>query len=246
MSTALTTITSGQMKDLSAALVQAIPTDLPSDVAQNWIGRKTELGDKIRIILYECLPDINWLLTYQKLGMEAEFVGVTKKLVIPTNPGLWICPMIPGVTPNKVVAGYRGQKVKVWTYHDDLDAHVTKNDRDPNRDGAYVIGFRRTIEADEENKGKSANVLAQVNHKGIVLCEHLLLGFGYYVTTYQHLDVKTRTLCAGSRFSGGCVPSVAWFSDYREVFVGWCNLGDSDGHLRSRSAVSASEIALAR
>ena len=60
MATAL--ITPGQVKDLSSAIIEAIPTDLPLNIAQDWIGRKTELGNKIRGVLYSqelVLPDIN-------------------------------------------------------------------------------------------------------------------------------------------------------------------------------------------
>ncbi len=222
-------ITAGQMKDLSSGLVQAIPTDLPSKIAQDWIGRKGELADKIGMILNGCeiIPaDINWPLAYEKLGMTAEYEQTAIGLVLPkANPGLWIVPMVHGITPNRVVAGYRKLKVNVnvYTYRDDLDTDVTKNDRDPNlnlnKDGAYLVGFCRTLEADEENANKSANDLARIKHKGIVLCEWLMLGFGYYVTTGQHLDVRSATLCTGSRNQDGYVPSVRWYPPATARFV---------------------------
>jgi len=55
-------ITAGQMKDLGSAMIEAIPTDLPSDTAQRWIGRKKDLGSRIRAILEgqdTVLPDID-------------------------------------------------------------------------------------------------------------------------------------------------------------------------------------------
>jgi hypothetical protein len=198
---------------------------------------KVVIPAKPRIV--EALPDIDWPLTYAKLGMEAEYTEVSKKFVFPpTNPNLWIVPMFPGVTPNKIVSGYRNLGVDVYTYRDDLDTDVTQNDRDPNRDGAYLIGFRRTIEADEENANKSASQLAKVKHKGIVLCERLLLGFGFYVTTGQPLDVKNQTLCTGSRDAHGDVPNVYWNPDSRKVYVYGCNPDYRGGSLRSRSVVS--------
>lgn len=237
-------ISVGQMKDLSSALVQAIPTDLSSKIAQDWIGRKGELADRIGMVLNGCevIPaDINWPLTYEKLGMTAEYEQAASGLVLPkANSGLWIVPMVSGVTSNRVVAGYRKLEVNVYTYRDDLDTDVTKNDRDPNKDGAYLVGFRRTLEADEENANKSANDLAQINHKGIVLCERLVLGFGYYVTTGQHLDVKSTTLCSGSRSQDGLVPCVRWLPDHRRVHVLWYCPDLTDALLRSRSVVFCS------
>lgn len=185
---------------------------------------------------FATFPDINWQLTYEHLDMKSEYVEASKKLALPSaNPSFWVVSMIPGITPNKVVAGYRKLEVDVYTYVDDLDADVTKNDRDPNRDGAYLVGFRRTIESDEENKNLSAIQLAERNHKGIVLCERLALGFGYFVTTGQHFDVKNVTLCTGSRNHGGYVPSVFWDPDCRGVHVGWDSPDYSIGSLRSRS-----------
>jgi len=182
-------------------------------------------------------PDINWALVYEKLGMGAEYAKTLKDM---SYPGLWVVPMVPGLTCNKVVAGYRGLDVQVYTYTDDLNKNVTQNDRDPNRDGPYFVCFRRIIEADDENKGLSASTLATRGHKGSTLLERLVLGFGYYVTTGQHLDVQCVTLCSGSRHSGGSVPSVRWDSDSRRVNVRWCNPGHASGCLRSRSAVSLS------
>src|SRR3989344_5084449 len=42
------TITPGQVKDLGSALIQAIPTDIPADVAQGWIGNKAALHRLLR------------------------------------------------------------------------------------------------------------------------------------------------------------------------------------------------------
>ncbi|MBI3956982.1 MAG: hypothetical protein HY340_03240 [Candidatus Kerfeldbacteria bacterium] len=44
-------LTSGQMKELAAALVEAIPADLQSEVAQYWISHKKQIGEDLRHIL---------------------------------------------------------------------------------------------------------------------------------------------------------------------------------------------------
>jgi hypothetical protein len=136
------------------------------------------------------------------------------------------------------VEALKGRDVAFYLCDEDLNKAVTINDRDPNRDGNYVIGFARTVEADEENKNLSANQLKEQNHKGITLLERLLLGLGYFLATGQHLDVKNITLCAGSRSSDGHVPYVGWDSSDRRVFVTWFYPDDHSVYLRSRSAVS--------
>jgi len=178
-----------------------------------------------------------WVETYKALGLESEFRQVDR-LVFPEDKNLWFLPMVPGVTSNKIVAGHRRFGVNYWLYADDLDVSVPTHDRDANRDGPYIVGFRRNVEADEEFAGKSVNVLVKAGHKGICLPERLLLGAGYHVATGQHLDVKTATLCAGSHSVGGIVPHVDWSSGNRKVYVNHRNPDNSDGSLRSRSAVS--------
>jgi hypothetical protein len=186
---------------------------------------------------FSTLPDINWAETYNALGLEGEW-KLVKDLVLPERPDLWVMPMAKGITSNKIVRGHRKLGVDYCLYTDDLDKEVPTHDRDSNRDGGYVVGFRRAMESDQDNKNKSASQLTNESHKGICLPERLLLGAGFYMTTGQHLDVKNVTLCTGSRNRGGNVPGVRWNPDYREIYVHWYDPDDSDGDLRSRSAVS--------
>lgn len=185
------------------------------------------------------LLDINWAETYKALGMLDEYTKAAKTLVIPSDPSLWVMPVVKGITSNKIVAGHKKLGVKFYLYADDLDVAVPTHDRDPNRDGSYVVSFRRTFEADEENKNLSANQLKERKRKGITLPERLLLGAGFYVAIGQHLDTQSITLCTGSRYSDGGVPYVDWRSGSREVYVLWYSPGHVHDDLRARSEVSA-------
>jgi hypothetical protein len=127
--------------------------------------------------------------------------------------------------------------VQFYLYTSDLDASVTVNDREP-ANGSYLIRFAKNVEADEELKNQSANMLAEAGTKGITLLERLLLGMAYFVATGEHLDVKNITLCSGSRDSDGDVPSVRWDVDGRRVYVRWHHPGRGFGNLRARAAVS--------
>jgi hypothetical protein len=196
-----------------------------------------ELLDFLQAFVFgNALRDIDWLKVYQSLRMEAEYVAATAELQNWSDPSLWIVPVVKGVTPNKVVAGIKESGVKVWTVYNDLDKEVSGNERDP-ANGSYLRGFRRTIEADEENKDLSANAFASLEKKGGTLTEQLLLEHGYHLTTGEHLDVVNATLCTGSRYRDGSVPSVDFNPDSDGVYV---NGYDPDGHndgLRPRSAV---------
>ena len=191
------------------------------------------------------LPDIDFLVAYQKYGMEAEYRAAMELLPAWSDQNLWIVPVIAGkdrkkvVTCNMVVAAEREAGIKVWTYYNDLDANITVNDRDPARDGSYLIGFRRTVEADEENKNLSADMLATRKHNGSTCLERKILGHGYFLATGQHLDVETVTLCTASRYQDGGVPGVG-FTLYRGRGRVHVHVDYTDGHsavLRSRTAV---------
>lgn len=183
------------------------------------------------------VPDIPWAEVYKVLGMENEYAEIAKTLVVSSQLNLWVMPVIKGVTCDKAVQALRKLGVDLYSYVNNLDKDVKTNDRDPNRNGSYIISFRCSIEADEENKYFSANQLKECNHKGITLLERLLLELGYFLATGKHLDEKSWTLCAGSRCSDGGVPRVYWCSDGREVYVDWCSPDYSDAYLCSRSAV---------
>jgi hypothetical protein len=183
--------------------------------------------------------ELDFAKVYGVLGMAREYEEFAKTHEAKANPSLWIVPVVKGVTCNKVVQALRKLGIKVCLYVDDLYTAVPKNDRDTSK-GSYIIGFARNVEADEENKGKSARKLAEEGHKGITFLERLLLELAYFLATGKrlHLDVQNITMCAGSRDFDGHVPSVYWHSDLATVYVNRYDLDDAYGNLRSRSAVS--------
>lgn len=98
--------------------------------------------------------------------------------------------------------------------------------------------FKKTVEADEEHRNKSANDLEKEGVKGCTLRERLFMELEYFEETGGHLDIDNITLCSGSRSSGGGVPGVGWDADSRRVCVGWSDPVYRDSGLRTRAAVS--------
>jgi hypothetical protein len=179
------------------------------------------------------LPNIHWEQVYAALGMDYAQVG---ELDTSAVDGLWTIPVLQGVTANTLVKTLREIGTKVYTYAEDLDANVPKNTRDP-KHGSYVARFKKTIEADPEFANLSASDCERRKINGITLIERLLLEVGYFVATGSHLDIKNWTLCAGSRFSDGCVPFVLWRPDNRAVCVFWSHPDDRSDGMRVRAAV---------
>ena len=79
--------------------------------------------------IVSAMPDINWALVYEKLGLGVEYA---KDLKDSENPNLWVVPVVKGVTCNKLVATMKELGVQFYLYADDLDSTVPTNDRDPN------------------------------------------------------------------------------------------------------------------
>ena len=122
-----------------------------------------------------------------------------------------------------------------WKWTDQNLDEIVQSERTA-KDGTYAVWFRDVVEADEELKNLSANDLKEKGIPGITLEERLLMELKYFKETGNHLDIKSWTLCSGSRYSSGEVPCVSWSSG--RLGVDWCRPGHAGGHLRSRRAVS--------
>lgn len=185
-----------------------------------------------------------WPRIYKLLGMAKEYQGfIEKSPGFSVHESLWLFPVLKGLTCSRVIHVLRRLGVLSAGY-DDIDNIVTVNDRDPNRDGSYVVSFRANQEADQENMGLSANKLNSIRHKGITLLERLLLGLFYFLQTRkkQHLDVQVWTLCSGSRCSNGEVPHVHWLLGIQSIGIDWCAPNYCSNGLRSRSVVSSASV----
>lgn len=233
-------ITARQMKKLASLVTGAIPSDLPSELARKWIDSKRDLEETIRRILLNKseisrFADINWKIVYKLLGMKADYESTIGNLKIAeNNDTTWTIPVLKGLTCKKIIACLKKLGVNVKKDICNPDDEVKINDRDPKKD-SYSIGFRRAIEADEENRNLSADDLKNRGGKGITLLERLLLELGYFASTGQHLDIESVTLCAGSVHKNGYTPRVCCRSGVLRIFVCWCGSRDQCDHLRPRS-----------
>lgn len=186
-----------------------------------------QLGFDVRLV------NMDWTRVYKTLGLKVKL----EEIACEPNPLSWGIPVVKGTTLNMIVAAFRKLGVDVYTYYDDLDTNTPVNDRDP-KNGSYRVYFKKTIEADPELANKSAEDLKAENISGITLLERLLLEFGYFLVTGEHLDVENVTLCSGSRHSDGDVPYVYWSVGDRKLYVYWCAPQDHYSNLWARAVVS--------
>jgi hypothetical protein len=128
----------------------------------------------------------------------------------------WVVMIPQGLTLNLVWAKCRDRFPSYSSVGEDLDAAVPTSDR--TSETAYAMFLRDHVEADEENKGLSANHLARLKMRSITLLERLVLELWYNWRTGRHLDTENVTLCAGSRRSDGRVPTVAFHIGMLVIF----------------------------
>lgn len=174
-----------------------------------------------------------WTRFYREVfGLSVDFAGIP----LPAEqPGFgWMVYVAEGLTLNQAWAKCRDRFPSSSDYGDDLDRAVPKNDRAFTT--AYAKRFRNRVEADEELKNTSANTMAQREINGITLMERMLLELWYHWKTGGgHMDLTTVTLCAGSRYTGGGVPSARWHGGQFRLYC--YDPDDAHGYLRARSAV---------
>ncbi len=126
------------------------------------------------------------------------------------------------------------KKFNVWSYYDNEQL-----DKDfPAPKEATEREFLDMPEPDADTLGLSVKQAERAgNVNGITLRERLLFELAYFEKHGEHPDKIGVTLCGGSRYSDGFVPSVCWGLDDQEVFVDWCRVDYScaAGGLRSEA-----------
>lgn len=84
-----------------------------------------------------------------------------------------------------------------------------QSDRNADHDH-YAVWARDSIEADQEHRNKPADAFAAIEPRlaAMTLEERLVFELLHFHQTRGHLDLKTITICAGSRFPRNMVPTV--------------------------------------
>jgi hypothetical protein len=161
--------------------------------------------------------------------MDCDFSNV----VIPERPeGFNRLLIVPNGMTAQRAYDHCSQHFKCWKYTDrSLDDAVATNERDA-KDGLYAIWVRDAVEADEQHKNKSADLIRCEKLATETLTERLLHELIYFKETGNHLDIENVTLCAGSSDSVGDVPGVGWRGG--KLTVGWCFPYCADFDLRAR------------
>jgi hypothetical protein len=155
----------------------------------------------------------NWQDFYRDLfKIEADF----SKLKIPEHQADFdrLIIVAQGMSPDRLYHKCRELFLGWKSTNKELD-EVVQSERS-SQESPYAVWFRDTIKADEDLKNLSAKDLKTQGIPGITLEERLIYELKYYTETSGHLDPETFTLCAGSLYTDGYVPTVR----YRVTCVG--------------------------
>ena len=198
--------------EFGAALLKQAPHLTPQEM-QYWIKNQSELQDVLAKALVIPDPRREWERFYHDIfGISADFSDLSlPEKQVGFN---WLIVMHQGLTEH-ILIGACEKRFKVQCSIKDKDLIAIKSTRTNNK--TYAFWVRDRIEADDENKNKSANDCGREGINGITLAERLLLELWYHWKTDKHLDIENYTLCSGSRIPGGYVPRVTWHAIELEV-----------------------------
>ncbi len=207
---------------------------------QYWIGHEKELASVLKnALLSKDFKSVDkkvadWVKFYHEVfGLELDPTEI--ELPVERDDFNWIVLVAKGLARNVVfdLCTKRFDR-KTWRYYDDLNSAVTENDRQPTE--TYVIRVRDGIEADECHQNKSANTATKAGIQGMTNLERMLLELWYHWKMNDHLDQKSLTICSGSRYAGGHVPSACWHGG--KFGVSDVDPGSASGHWCVRETVS--------
>ncbi len=134
-----------------------------------------------------------------------------------------------GLTPDAVYAACAARFPCVRHYTK-LDADVVKNERASDLTYAFLVRGER--EPDRELADMSADDLSKNKISAATLLEYLLCQLACFIETGNLLDEKNITLCAGSRYTDGRVPTA--MSHRGELKIHWCAPHEKNLRLRAR------------
>ncbi|HEU0080698.1 MAG TPA: hypothetical protein VFQ72_01570 [Candidatus Paceibacterota bacterium] len=177
---------------------------------------------------------IDWRKFYVvRLGFDVDMAGVRIPARVKGFDRLIVVPQ--GISVNQV---YEKGKVcfPSWKWcDDDLESVMRELERGGAKE-TYAIWVRDGREADKDLRKMSAEDIAERKIDTESLLERLLHGFKYWSETGKHLDERSYTLCASSRFADGFVPRVLR-SSFGRVCVYWFDVRRADPSLGARRAV---------
>lgn len=237
----LTRVLHKQTLTFAGAVLAQLP-QLPESEQQRYISKPQLLARVLRDAFVVPLdPWTEARLEQERfynevLGMEVSLTGIR----IPDAEGDLTLPLI---IHEDLVGRFDGQSIEglfqiakarfgAWKYtNETLDTAISEHERHPGN-GSYAVLVRDRVEADEENANLSANQVSEMKVLTETILERIFHELFYNWKSGEHLDVRNLTLCAGSRYRDGGVPSADWHGEFG---IDWYSRAARAPGLHSRS-----------
>lgn len=198
-------------RDFTQTVLNVINAPAPVVKTSRWLQRQIAKWQKF-------WTQYGVIVGLSDLKIPAKVRGFDRLLVIPK--GMTIQQVIDLRTAKfeiKINIGYN------------LNDYVIHNDRDANR-AAYAIWLKDCNDADID---------PLANHlPGITLLERLVYELKYFEETGgEHLDLRSQTLCSGSRTEDGYIPSVT-YGEHDQVVISFEHPKDRSHKSRVRTVIA--------
>jgi len=203
----------GMLADLNHKLQHGVRT--PEQLGKFLRGENPFKGLDYFLILNE------WEKYFYKIHqLKTDFAGVPIPEADDDDFSWFVCIPENFSTERAYSGGKQLYNKQKWTNEALDDILDLSFGRDSQKE-SYIVRFRANWEADESLKNLSAKAIAEKQINTSTLKERLLLGDFLYWKHKKHLDTENCTLCAGSRYSDGNVPSLYWSFYFRKLRVNW-------------------------
>jgi len=146
-----------------------------------------------------------------------------------------------GISINLAVKAYKDKGIPLWKWcSGDLESVMQEQEREPVAQSRFIWVYeaQEATDVSGDLNNVSADTIKQRQVETETLCEHLIHRLKYWDETGgKHLDEKSITLCAGSRFVDGLVPSVCRDDFFGDVDVYGYDSSNHVQFMRARHAV---------
>lgn len=236
-------VTNEGREEIPDRLLRGFVGETPSLVSDSVASVKLATTSRhVEVVRETPKPCINRTVGEQVAGMQSMYEKIGWKLdvsglIVPRRrEGFDRLLVIGNTLTNNCVFDACKAAFPCWKYMEDLDYGIPTSERHPSSNGTYAVWFRDVVEADEDLKNLSADIIAKNGTKTITILERMVFELVHFKETGKHLDMANWTLCSGSRDSDGDVPDAYWGDG--EFHVTWDYHALRDPNLRAREAVS--------
>ncbi len=227
-----------ELQKLLSDVAMGIPPAMRDHVLKAWVNGKSTRHAAIRDLLLD--PNwqskilVDWSSFWGEMYIRLETVRIPE-----CQPGYDRLLVVPIDLTLETAFRYCQFHFRCSKHHESkpLDDIVTYSQRSNARE-SYAIWVRESAEA-----GDVGEVFPKIVHPApsatvMTLLERLIYEAKFFKETGRHLDLTHTTLCSGSRFIDGSIPTIYWNGNAGGMYVGAHMTSESDSRISPRRVIA--------